>query len=348
MKLRILALLTALLLIALPLASCKKKTTSDGTPPSGDEKQTVRIYSLNGTTGFGMAKLLEDAANGAFEKDTYTVTVKTDPVEVRSALINGDVDIAALPTNLASTVYNVSEGAIKILAVNTLGCLYLLTNNGTEINSFADLAGKTVYAPAQNPTMIFKHLCEANGLTVGTDVWIKNDYAEAAALQNRFAQGASVAGGTDEVSIVVLPEPAVTAVTAAAKGNNVTVTNLMDLTAEWDKLEGHAGTLVQGCVVVRKAFLEAHPETVERFLTAYKASVEYVNTNTAEAAQLIEKYGLFAKAAVAEKAIPKCNIAYLDGNEMKEAMTAYLTVLKGINAAAIGEKLPDDNFYYLK
>ncbi len=344
MKLRLLALLTALLLILLPLASCKKQemeTTVDG-------KQTVRIYSLNGTTGFGMAKLMEDAANDAFEKETYTVTVKTDPVEVRTALVNGDVDIAALPTNLASTVYNVSDGAIKILAVNTLGCLYLLTNDGTEIRSFADLAGKTVYAPAQNPTMILKHLCEANGLTVGTDVSIKNDYAEAAALQARFAQGATVAGGEDTVSVVVLPEPAVTAVTAAAKGNDVTVTNLMDLTAEWDKLEGHAGTLVQGCVVVRKAFLEAHPETVERFLTAYKSSVEYVNTNTAEAAQLIEKHGLFAKAAVAEKAIPKCNIAYLDGAEMKQAMTAYLTVLQGINANAIGGKLPDDGFYYQK
>ena len=348
MKLRILALLTSLLLIVLPFASCKKQETpADGTPSSG-EKQTVRIYSLNGTTGFGMAKLMEDAANGAFEKETYTVTVKTDPVEVRTALINGDVDIAALPTNLASTVYNVSDGAIKILAVNTLGCLYLLTNNGTQIQSFADLAGKTVYAPAQNPTMIFKHLCEANGLTVGTNVFIKNDYAEAAALQNRFAQGATIDGGQDEVSIVVLPEPAVTAVTAAAKANDVTVTNLMDLTAEWDKLDGHAGTLVQGCVVVRKAFLEAHPETVERFLAAYKSSVEYVNTNPTEAAQLIEKHGLFAKAAVAQKAIPKCNIAYLDGAGMKQAMTAYLTVLLGINANAIGGKLPDDNFYYQK
>ena len=346
MKLRILALLTALLLIVLPFASCKKQeeTTADETQSTANEKQTVRIYSLNGTTGFGMAKLMEDAANDAFEKETYTVTVKTDPVEVRSALINGDVDIAALPTNLASTVYNVSKGGIKILAVNTLGCLYLLTNNGTQIVSFADLAGKTVYAPAQNPTMIFRHLCEANGVNVE----IKNDYAEAAALQARFAQGAIVAGGSDEVSIVVLPEPAVTAVTAAAKGNGVTVTNVMDLTAEWDKLGGHAGTLVQGCVVVRKAFLDAHPETVERFLTAYKASVEYVNTNTAEAAQLIEKYGLIAKAAVAEKAIPKCNIAYLDGNEMKQAMTAYLTVLQGINPTAIGGKLPDDDFYYQK
>ncbi len=260
------------------------------------------------------------------------------------------MDIAALPTNLASTVYNVSEGAIQILAVNTLGCLYLLTNDGTEIGSFADLAGKTVYAPAQNPTMIFKHLCEANGLTVGTDVTIKNDYAEAAALQARFAQGATVAGGTDTVSIVVLPEPAVTAVTAAAKGTGVTVSNRMNLTDEWDKLDGHAGTLVQGCVVVRKAFADAHPETVERFLTAYKSSVEYVNTNinVAEAARLIEKHGLFAKAAVAEKAIPKCNIAYLDGAEMKAAMTAYLTVLQGINANAIGGKLPDDNFYYRK
>ncbi|MBQ8310054.1 MAG: ABC transporter substrate-binding protein [Clostridia bacterium] len=169
-----------------------------------DEKDgtDIRVYTLNGTTGFGMAKLMSDAKAGNSTED-YTFTVKTDASEVTAALINGDADIAALPTNAASNVYNKTQGGVKVLAVNTLGCLYLLTNQNTTVTSFDDLKGKTVYAPAQNPTFILKYLCEQNGLVVGTDVIIDStSYAQPAALKDAVAAGI--------VDIAVLPEPMVT------------------------------------------------------------------------------------------------------------------------------------------
>ena len=269
----------------------------------------------------------------------YTVTVKTDASEVTAALINGDVDIAALPTNAAANVYNKTEGGVKILAVNTLGCLYLLTKEGVSISTFADLAGKTVYVPAQNPTFIFTDLCKKNNLIPGTDITIDStSYAKPDALRDALASGA--------VDIAVLPEPMVTIAVSSAKKNNVNLTNALDLTAEWNKVNAE-GSLVQGCVVVRTAFLEEYPEAVAEFLTAYEASINYLNENPAQAAQMIADNGIFANATVAEKAIPKCNVCYLDGAEMKAAMEVYLTALSGINAASIGGKLPADDFYYL-
>ena len=330
MKIRILSLVCVLaLLFSLGMTACKKKA----------EPVDVKIYTLNGTTGFGMAKLMEDVANGDVKTDNYTVEVKTDPAtEVLPALINGSVDIAALPTNAAATVYNKTEGKVKILAINTLGCLYLVTTDGSTVASLADLEGKTVYVPAQNPTFLVKHLLQANGLADKVTV-DSSSYAAPADLRDAVASGA--------VALAVLPEPMVTMAKAAASKSGKTVAVALDLTAEWDKIPNEAGSLVQGCVVVRTAFLEAHPETVANFLTAYKASVEYVNTNTEEAAALIAKHGIFANETVAKNAIPKCNIAYLDGAEMKAAMGTYLNILHGVAPASIGGKLPADDFYYL-
>lgn len=168
----------------------------------------MRIYTLNGTTGFGMAKLMADAKAGT-TKENYTFSVKSEASEVTAALINGSADIAALPTNAAANVYNKTDGKVTVLAVNTLGCLYLLTNQNATVTSFADLKGKTVCVPAQNPTFIFKYLCEQNGLKVGTDVIIDStSYAKPADLKDAVAAG--------KVDIAVLPEPMVTIAINAA------------------------------------------------------------------------------------------------------------------------------------
>ncbi len=338
---KLLSVLLLITMLATLLVACAPADDSTTTPGGDDNgapiEQTpekINIYTLNGTTGFGMAKLMSDKKEDA----TYTFSVKTDASEVLAALINGDADIAALPTNAASTVYNRTEGGVKILAVNTLGCLYLLTKEGTTVSSFEDLRGKTVYAPAQNPTFIFTELCKENGLTPGTDITINStSYAQPANLRD------AVAAGT--VDIAVLPEPMVTLAISAAKKNNVTINNAMDLTAEWDKTH-EPGSLVQGCVVVRTAFLEKYPTAVASFMTEYEASIGYLTSNTADAAAKIVENGIFANATVAEKAIPKCNVCFLDGAEMKTAMEIYLAVLLEINANAIGGKLPGADFYY--
>lgn len=319
---RFIALLLVLLLAIPSLVSCSK------------EPDVIRVYTLNGTTGFGMAKMMSDNA----ENEKYQFTVKSDASDVTAALIAGEVDIAALPTNAAANVYNKTNGGVKILAVNTLGCLYLLAKDGVTVNSLSDLEGKTVYVPAQNPTFIFTDICKKNNLIPGTNITIDStSYAKPDALRDALASGA--------IDIAVLPEPMVTIAISKAKTNNITIKNALDLTAEWNRVNAE-GSLVQGCVVVRTEFLEEYPEAVKEFLDEYKKSVAYVNESTVEASQLIASTGIFAQAAIAEKAIPKCNICYIDGADMKAKMEVYLGVLMSINPASIGGALPGADFYY--
>ena len=319
---KLLTLMLACIMLITPLIACS---------PKEETPDKIRVYVLNGTTGFGMAKMMSDNKNN----DLYEFTVQTDAALISSALINGDVDIAALPTNAASTIYNKTNGKIKILAVNTMGCLYLLTKEGTTVNSFADLEGKTVYVPAQNPQFIFTDLCRKNNVQ---NVTISTEFAQPADLRAQIVAG--------NIDVAVLPEPMVTMAISGARQNGVVMTNAMDLTKEWDKVNT-PGSLVQGCVVVRTEFLEKYPTAVEDFLKEYEKSIKFLTEKPAEAAAKIVENGIFANATVAEKAIPNCNVCFLTGKTMKNAMKGYLTVLKGINANAIGGKLPDNDFYYM-
>ena len=338
MKTRLLSIaLVAILLFSMVSCDFLKNKNED----PNTETPTINVYTLNGTTGFGMAKLMNDAKAGT-TTEKYNFSVQTDASNVTAALLNGSADIAALPTNAAANIYNKSEGGVVVLAVNTLGCLYLLTNQNETVTSFEDLRGKTVYVPAQNPTFIFPYLCKQNGLKVGEDITINSStYAQPAALKDAVASGL--------VDIAVLPEPMVTIATNTAKNaeNGPTLTTAMDLTAEWNKV-APKDSLVQGCVVVRRAFLESYPEAVENFLKEYKASIEYLSTDRDSAAQMIVDNGIFTSAPVAKKALPNCNVCFLDGADMKSAMQTYLGILFGIAPASVGNKLPADDFYYSK
>lgn len=326
------AALLLTLAMALSLAACTPKAPEPTpTPEAQQPEPPVNIMALNGTTGFGMAKLINDANQ---DKSGYTCTVESDASNVTAALINGTTDIAALPTNAASVVYNKTNGGVQLLALNTLGVLYLVTNDTVSITSFEDLKGQTVYVPAQNPTFIFKYLCEQNGLSVGEDIIIDNTYAQPADLRTAVVSG--------EVAIAVLPEPMVT----IAKASNDTLTTALDLTAEWDQVSP-AGSLVQGCVVVRTEFAQEHPEEVAEFLETYSASIDYLTSGAEDLGAIIENTGIFAKGAVAVKAIPNCNVCFITGQEMRDSMSAYLEIMNNAAPESIGGKLPGDDFYYV-
>lgn len=338
--------LSFLLMLAmlLSLAACSKNDNTNANDNENnnesensdaviDTETPINVMVLNGTTGFGIAKLIDESTNGQAELN-YNFSVESDPSNVTAALINGSADIAALPTNAASVVYNKSNGGVQLLALNTLGVLYLMTNDTVSITSFEDLRGQTVYVPAQNPTFIFSYLCSQNGLTVGEDVIIDNTYAQAADLRTAIASG--------EVAIAVLPEPMVT----IAKAANENLTVAMDLTESWDAVSP-AGSLVQGCMVVRTEFAEAHPNELAVFLKEYGDSISYLTSGAEDIGTVIESTGVFTNGAVAAKAVPNCNVCFVTGEEMKAAMSAFLEIMFEVAPESIGNALPADNFYYI-
>ena len=294
-----------------------------------DDELEINISVLNGTTGFGAAKLMS-AANNNETTLNYNFSVETDASVITAGLINGDVDIAALPTNAASVVYNKTQGGVRVLALNTLGVLYVV-ENGNTITSVNDLEGKTVFCPAQNPAFVMEYVAKLAGVNVTIDT----TYAQPAALMQFVA-------ASPEGTIAVLPEP----VLSVAMSKNANLTTVLDLTAEWGAQTSES-QLVQGCIVVRTEFLENHPKEVEEFLKDYETSVEFVNTNIAETASLVVELGIYSGAvAVAEKAIPKCNIRFVAGDEMKNALSGFLAAMESINPSSIGGKMPEDDFYY--
>ncbi len=325
-KLKLIASLLALtLILSFALTACS--TTYDV-----DKELVINISVLNGTTGFGAAKLMDDTKNGKSELN-YHITVETDAANIQAGLINGTVDIAALPTNAAAALYNKTNGGVKIAAVNTLGVLYLMTN-GVEIDSIDDLKGKTVYAPAQNPSFILQAILKANDLT---DVTVDTAFAQPTDLRAALVSG--------EVDIAVLPEPMVTIAKSANKDLKVS----LDLTDEWEKVYGE-NSLMQGCIVVRTEWAEAHTKELEQFLSDYEASVKYTVDSPKEASELIVANGIFTgNAPVAEKAIPNCNIVYMDSDDdISECLDKFYKALYEVNPKAVGGKLPDSGIYLTK
>ena len=295
---------------------------------SAASAEPVRVFTLNGTTGFGLAGLIAENKDGGASQE-YSFSVETDASNVTAALVNGDCDIAALPTNAAAALYNKTEGKVQVIALNTLGVLYVVTDGSVEVSSIKDLEGQTVYAPAQNPSFLFQALCDANGVKVTVD----NSFAQPAELNTAVTAG--------KVAIAVLPEPLLTVACSQNKDLKV----VLDLTEEWDKVFT-PGSLVQGCAVVRTAFAEEHPDAVAAFLKDYEASVQLLTDDVKTAAQCIEDAGIFQKAAVAEKAIPRCNICFITGEEMETQLAAFYDILKDAAPQSIGGAVPGSDFYF--
>ncbi len=289
---------------------------------------TINAIMLKGPTGIGAVELMEKSANGE-AVGNYSFEISSASDEVTAKILNGEADIAAVPTNLAAVLYNKTEGGVSVIALNTLGVLYVL-ENGDSINSISDLQGKTIYSSGQGaiPEYAFNYILEQNNVT-DTNIVYVTEHAEAAA---------ALADGSADVA--VLPEPNVTAVMM----QNEDIRISLDLTEEWSKVSDT--DLAMGCVIVRNEFLEEHPAAVENFLAEYSESIEYVNSNISEAAELVEKYEIMASAAAAEKAIPNCNIVYIDGAEMKDILEGLYEVLYAAEPKSVGGTLPSAEFYY--
>lgn len=300
------------------------------------EPVDVNIAALKGPTAMGMVKFMDDVDNGEVDDENYNFQIAASADEVTPKLVQGELDIAAVPANLASVLYNNTKGQVQVLAVNTLGVLYIV-ENGETVQSAADLKGKTIYASGKGstPEYALNYILTENGIDPASDVTIewKSEHSECvAALAN------------DPSGIAMLPQPFVT--TAQTKNPDIRVA--LDLTEEWDKIQEdkeEKSALLTGVVVARSEFVKENPEAVANFLDHYKESVDYVNDNTDDAAKLVGQYEIVTEE-VAKKALPECNIVCITGDEMKEQLSGYLQVLLDANAQSIGGALPEDDFYY--
>lgn len=316
----------------LPTVGPTAEPTTETSPSQpAAEPVDVKILALKGPTAMGMVDFMNRAEEGGISSNRYSFTVAAAPDEALAAIVKGEVNIAAVPANMAAALYQKTQGQIRVLGINTLGVLYICGSN-EEIKTMQDLSGKTIYASGKGatPEYVLTFLLEKSGVADAVVEW-KSEHAECvAALAN------------DPNALAMLPQPFV----SVAMTKNPNIKSLLDLTEQWDRIPESGGRLITGVVVVRKEFAEAHPQAVEDFMMHYAQSVETVNTNTEEVGRLVEKYNI-VPAKIANAAIPKCNIVLISGNTMKAQLEKYLEILHGMNPKAVGGKLPDAEFYYM-
>lgn len=311
---------TILLVVSLMISAmgCAKKA---------EDNVNIRIAGLKGPTSIGLVKAMDEGGNGQYE---FSLHGSAD--EVTPKLVKGELDMAAVPANLASVLYNNTDGEVILLAINTLGVIYIV-DKGLDIKNVADLKGQTIYATGKGstPEYALRYILSENGIDPDKDVTLE--------FKSEPTEVVSILSSQD-TGVAMLPQPYVTVAQTKVEGLTVAI----DLTKAWDDLK-NGSQLITGVLVARKSFVNEHPEAVKKFLSEYKGSVNYVLSDTKGAAALCEKYDI-VKSAIAEKAIPYCNITFISGEEMKAPLSGYLETLFAQNPKAVGGKLPGDDFYY--
>lgn len=343
MRKRLARICTLMLVIGILTACGKDDNSGDQTTPSGGteaentpEPVNVSVAALKGPTAMGMVKFMDDADNGRITSNNYTFTIAAAVDEITPKIIQGDFDIAAIPANLAAVLYNNSNGQVQVMAINTLGVLYIV-ERGNTVSTIEDLRGKTIFASGKGatPEYALNYILQENGIDPGRDVTIewKSEHAECVA-----------ALAANENAIAMLPQPFVSTAQSTEKDIQIA----LDLNEEWDRLQAkteNPSGLITGVVVVRTEFARENPDVVNDFLNHYANSVEFVNSDPGGAAALIGKFNIVPEA-IAKKALPYCNITFIEGHEMKEKLAGYLKVLYEQNPQAVGGALPGAGFYF--
>ena len=344
-QVKLLSVFLAAILLAVSLVACAPATTpsessgeaSSSVPPVDKVPVdiTVRVAGMTGPTGIGLVNLMDKSDNNEASQK-YQFSLYASAQEIVPLLVKGQLDIAAVPANLAAIQYNKNNGFIQTIAINNLGVLSIL-EKGSSINSVSDLKGKVIYAPASGkgavPEYALNYILSQNGIDPAKDVTVewKTEVTEIIAALKKTEGG-----------IALLPQPAAT----NALNNVEGLREAINVNDAWNAIGGDS-KLVTGVIIVRKDFAEKNPEAVAKFLTEYEASAKFVNENTEEAAKLVGKYSI-APEAIALKAIPKCNITFIKGTEMKTVLSAYLQTLLDENPASVGGSMPSDDFYYVE
>lgn len=319
--------------------------------PFTEAPVVVRVAGMKGPTTMGLlhmmdkfdaeetqadetARVVENEANDSLVEYEFRMMTAAD--EILPLMIKKELDIALIPANVASILYQKTNGGICVIDINTLGVLYLVSGDAS-ISFMEDLRGKTIYLTGKGttPDYVLQYLLEANQISLDeVTLEYKSEATEVAALLKEK---------TDAIGL--LPQPFVTV--ACASNDQLKV--VMDLNEQWKLAQGEDGGIqVTGVTVVRKEFLEANEEAVLAFMKEHQESSAKVMEDLDKSATLCVEADILPKEQVAKAALPKCNITYVDGEDMKKALSSYLEVLYGENPEFIGGNLPLEDFYYVQ
>lgn len=326
------------LLAALTSVACLAGIVGCAASPAGNDADAapLKVAAMKGPTAIGLASLMQeqDALADEGKKPAYEFTVAATADELVPRVAAGDFDIACVPANLAVKLYEQTGGAIRVIGINTLGVLYGVSHDG-DVHDIADLAGRTVYLTGKGsvPGYTVEYLLAKAGVTDSVTLEYASEPSEALARMN-----------ADPSAVAIVPEPFAT----ASLAKDAELVRVLDFTALWDESTGtQAGRFVTGVTVARSELIDDDPEAVAGFVDAWDASVRSALANPSSIAQTLVDLGILGNAALADKAVPNCNVVCIRSEEMKDDLSRYLETLHAAEASSIGGALPDDGFYYI-
>jgi len=287
----------------------------------GSDPTRLRILVLQGPSGMAMAPLMYNAD----ERHDFALPFSS-PQQVVDEILSGRFDIAALPANLAATLYN-SGADVQIIAAGTLGVLHILDATG-EVREPSDLTGRRIFTAEQGalPEHVLRHILNEKG--IDAEIYFLTNFVE---VSTHFA--------AELVDLVMLPAPNIVS-TLAQMSNSENVTRL-DVSALWNEISDTQ--LMQTAIVARRGLSDT---AIREFLEEYKESIAFVNANHDLAANMIVEAGVMPSIGVARQAIPLSNLAFIEGASMQAGLMDLFNILHRANPQSIGGLVPPSTIFW--
>lgn len=338
-------ILTAIMVFAITACGAGESVPNESSGVSGSNQtvekteKTFRMGVVNGAPALAVANIA-----GGFDYSDETNEVKTG-VEVQkeakaviAGLTNGTYDMAILPLNVASKLYNAGKLGVKLVSVNIFSVLYVITKG--EYNSLDDLKGKVVYSVGigGTPEVVFKNILTANGIKYESDETVagkdrKGDTVYFNAVSDAKLVMAALTNG--EAHFALLGEPVVSQAMA-----NTGAHIAFGLEDEWKKVHPEVG-FVQAGLIVKSTVLEGFGGYVDALLAKMGKNAEYLKANAEKAVADLNEIGA-TLPPLGEETLKRCLIGADKASERKADVEAFLSAL---SPADYGGKLPGSDFY---
>ena len=176
MKKKFFNVFALIMVLVFTVVSCgeKKEEKKQDTQVKQEVKKedgVIRVAAIKGPPAMGLVKLFADNEEGK-TLNKYDTKIVNTPDEIAALVGKGEVDIASIPSNLASVLYNKTGGKIQTASIIAFGILYIVENGGETVKSVKDLKGKTIYlnSKGSTPEVVLNYVLKGNGLEPGKDV----------------------------------------------------------------------------------------------------------------------------------------------------------------------------------
>lgn len=292
----------------------------------------VKIISGNSLDGISISKLIKEE-NEIKKGYNTTYNIENKKEKLEKSLDNEKYDIAIVPTDMATKVYNKNSN-YQICASIGEGSYYLVTSDPTITGFNSTLINKDVAIIEENSMIdiISKSILNKNNID---DSKVNFKYVSSAPeIVTTLALG--------NIRTGIVPETSLTTLLYKHSGLKILTSTNEAYEKAFNIKEGYS----QFSIIVKKDFAKDNKEYVNEFLSKVKSSIDFVNKNPLQAGAYGEELSILIKPQVLSKAIKRCNLKFIIVDEFKNNYKELFNILYNYNKEAVGGTVIDESIYY--